>query len=208
MSPSGTASIWAATAGSTRCCRPCTSPRRAATSPPKPTWPPSAPSTRPPESPPHPQAAARQRRHPAPVGRPPTAKLSHPEPLQPDNPNGRLTKEPRVHLRHRQAPHPGHQGVPAPRPRDWRWRSNSSSPPSNGGVPSTPPTWSPWSALARGSRTASSSNDPTHQEAISKPRDQGGHETGRHVGQRELPVRFGCLTGGVHGRTQICRVGR
>jgi transposase len=30
--PSGTGSIWAATAGSTRCCIPCTSPRRAAAS--------------------------------------------------------------------------------------------------------------------------------------------------------------------------------
>jgi transposase len=49
-----------------------------------------------PRSPPRPQAAARQRRHPAHVGRPPTAKVSHPEPLQPDNPKGRLTKEPRV----------------------------------------------------------------------------------------------------------------
>jgi hypothetical protein len=33
---------------------------------------------------------------------------------------------------------------------------------------STQPTWSPWSALARGSRTGSSSNDPTTQEVISK----------------------------------------
>jgi hypothetical protein len=56
--------------------------------------------------------------------------------------------------------------------------------------------------------TASSSNDPTNQEAISKPRDQGGHETGRHVGPRELPARFGCLTGWEHGRAQTCRVGR
>jgi hypothetical protein len=28
-------------------------------------------------------------------------------------------------------------------------------------------------------------NDPTDREVISKPRDQGGHETGRHVDQRE-----------------------
>jgi hypothetical protein len=62
------------------------------------------------------------------------------------------------------------------------------------GARSTHPTWSPWSALARGSRTASSSNDPTNQEAIIKPRDEGGHETGRDVGQRKLPVTFGCLT--------------
>jgi hypothetical protein len=31
----------------------------------------------------------------------------------------------------------------------------------------------------------------------SKPRDRGGHETGRHVG-RNFRVSFGCLTGGVH----------
>jgi transposase len=49
--PSGTASIWAATAGSTRCCTPCPSPRRAATSPPRIMWLPSAPRTRPPEKP-------------------------------------------------------------------------------------------------------------------------------------------------------------
>jgi hypothetical protein len=49
------------------------------------------------------------------------------------------------------------------------------------------PTWSRWSAPARGSRAASSSNDPTNQEVISRPRDQGGHETSRHVCQRELP---------------------
>jgi hypothetical protein len=53
---------------------------------------------------------------------------------------------------------------------------------------STHPTWSPWSALARGSRTANSSNDPTNREVISKPRDRGGHETGRHVGQRNFRV--------------------
>jgi putative transposase len=76
---------------------------------------------------------------------------------------------------------------PAPAPPAWRWPSSSSSPPRPAGARSTHPTWSPWSAPARGSRTASSSNDPANQEAISKPRDQGGHETGRHVGQRELP---------------------
>jgi hypothetical protein len=48
------------------------------------------------------------------------------------------------------------------------------------------PTWSRWSAPARGSRTVSSSNDPTNQEVISKPRDHRGHETGRYV-------RFGLL---------------
>jgi hypothetical protein len=40
-----------------------------------------------------------------------------------------------------------------------------------------------------------SSNDPTNQEVISKPRDQGGHETGRHVGQRTLPGRVRLLDG-------------
>src|SRR5262245_30004515 len=49
---------------------------------------------------------------------------------------------------------------------------------------------------ARGSRTASSSNDPTNQEAISKPRDQGGHETGRPVGQWNFRSSSAiCLTG-------------
>jgi hypothetical protein len=70
------------------------------------------------------------------------------------------------------------------------------------------PTWSPWSAPARRSRTANSSNDPTNQEVISEPRNQGGHETGRHVGQRELPGQVCLLDGGMHGRTQTCRVGR
>ncbi len=69
--------------------------------------------------------------------------------------------------------------------------------------------WSPWSAPARGSRTASSSKDPTNQEVIGKPRDQGGHETGRHVGQQEPRGQVRLLDGvGVHGRTQTCRVGR
>jgi len=42
---------------------------------------------------------------------------------------------------------------------------------------------------------------PTNREVIAKPRDQGGHETGRHVGQRELSgqVRLldvvGCMDG-------------
>ena len=31
--------------------------------------------------------------------------------------------------------------------------------------------------------------------AISKARDEGCRDTGRHVCQLELPVRFGCLTG-------------
>jgi putative transposase len=42
---------------------------------------------------------------------------------------------------------------------------------------------------------ANSSNDPTNREVISKPRDQGGHETGRHVGQRELPGQVRLLDG-------------
>ena len=50
------------------------------------------------------------------------------------------------------------------------------------------------------SRTANSSNDPTNHKVISKPRDQGGHETGRHVAQRELPGQVRLLDG-VHGRT-------
>jgi ribosomal protein S18 acetylase RimI-like enzyme len=51
-----------------------------------------------PRSSPRPQAAARQRRHPAHVGRPPTANVSHRERLQPNTTEGRLTKEPRVDL--------------------------------------------------------------------------------------------------------------
>src|SRR5262245_23910688 len=59
--------------------------------------------------------------------------------------------------------------------------------------------------LARRSGTASSSNGPANQEAISKPRDQGGHETGR----RELPVRSGCLTGrGMDGLRRAGWAGR
>jgi len=58
------------------------------------------------------------------------------------------------------------------------------------------------------SENGTSPNDPANREVISKPHDQGGHETGRHVG-RNFRVSFGCLTGvGVHGRTQVCRVGR
>jgi hypothetical protein len=53
----------------------------------------------------------------------------------------------------------------------WRWRSSSSSPPSNGGVPSTHPTSSLSSGPEPGSRRASWSNDPTNQEAISKSHD-------------------------------------
>ena len=53
----------------------------------------------------------------------------------------------------------------------WRWRSSSSSPPSNGGVPSTHPTSSLSSGPEPGSRRASWSNVPTNQEAISKSHD-------------------------------------
>ena len=70
------------------------------------------------------------------------------------------------------------------------------------------PHWSPWSAPARGSRTASSSNDAANQEVISKPRDQGGHKTGQYVGHRELPGQVRLLDGVGHGWTQTCRVGR
>jgi hypothetical protein len=38
-------------------------------------------------------------------------------------------------------------------------------------------------------------NDPTNREVISKPGDQGGHEIGRHVGQRELPGQVRLLDG-------------
>ena len=53
----------------------------------------------------------------------------------------------------------------------WQWRSSSSSPPSNGGVPSTRPTSSLSSGPEPGSRRASWSNVPTNQEAISKSHD-------------------------------------
>ena len=78
------------------------------------------------------------------------------------------------------------RGDPAPAPQASPRPSSSSSPHKPAGARSTHPTWSPWSAPARSSRTASSSNDPTNQEVISKPRDQGGHETGRHVGHRDF----------------------
>jgi hypothetical protein len=79
-------------------------------------------------------------------------------------------------------------------PPAWRWPSNSLNPVRPTGARSTHPTWWPWSAPARSSRTANSSNGRTNQVVISKPRDQGGHQTGRHVG-RNFRVRFGCLTG-------------
>jgi hypothetical protein len=56
---------------------------------------------------------------------------------------------------------------PVPAPPAWRWPASSSSPPSTAGARSMRPTWSRWSAPARGSTAASSSNDPTNQEVIS-----------------------------------------
>jgi hypothetical protein len=44
------------------------------------------------------------------MGRPPIAKVLHPERLQPDNTKGRLTKERRVHLLHGPAQDPGDKG--------------------------------------------------------------------------------------------------
>ena len=40
-----------------------------------------------------------------------------------------------------------------------------------------------------------SSNVPTNREVISKPRHQGGHETGGMSVSGNFRVRFGCLTG-------------
>ena len=65
-------------------------------------------------------------------------------------------------------------GLQAPRR---RWRSSSSSPPSNGGVPSTHPTSSLSSGPEPGSRRASWSNVPTNQEAISKSHDTPTHRS-------------------------------
>jgi putative transposase len=48
-------------------------------------------------------------------------------------------------------------------------RSNSSNPPKPAGARSTPHIWSPSSAPEPNSRTANSSNDPTHQEVTLKP---------------------------------------
>jgi hypothetical protein len=56
-------------------------------------------------------------------------------------------------------------------PKCRRWPSSLSSPPSNGGVPSTHPTSSLSSGPEPGSRRASWSNVPTNQEAISKSHD-------------------------------------
>jgi len=55
---------------------------------------------------------------------------------------------------------------PARGPPGSRWRSNSSSRHRTAGVPSIPPTSSRWSEPARSSRTVSSSNDPTNQQAV------------------------------------------
>jgi Transposase IS116/IS110/IS902 family len=59
------------------------------------------------------QATARQRRHPTHVGRPPTANIRSRARLQPDNTQGRLTKEPRAHLR--RDPPPGEGDRPPTR---------------------------------------------------------------------------------------------
>ena len=76
-------------------------------------------------------------------------------------------------LRHRPAPTTGSPRAPAAAPPAWRWPSNSSNQPSNGGGWSTHLTWSPSSAPAPSSSTANSSNDPTtkiNKEVISKQR--------------------------------------
>jgi hypothetical protein len=66
---------------------------------------------------------------------------------------------------------------PARGPPESRWRSSSSSPHEPAGAPSTPSTSWPWSAQAPRSRKASSSNDPTNQEVISKSRDTPIHRS-------------------------------
>ena len=87
--------------------------------------------------------------------------------------------------------------------------SSSSRSPGPAGSRSMRPTWSRWSAPARGSRAASSSNHPTNQEVISKPRDQAAAMIPVRISVGwNIRVRFTCLTGGVHGRTQTCKVGR
>jgi hypothetical protein len=63
--------------------------------------------------------------------------------------------------------------------------SSSSSPPRPTGARSTHPPGRPGPRRREVRERQNSSNDPTNQEVISKPRDQGGHEAGRHVGQRE-----------------------
>jgi hypothetical protein len=57
------------------------------------------------------------------------------------------------------------------------------------------PTGSPWSALARGPGTASSPDDPSNQEVISKPRDQGAMRAAGIPVSGNFRVRSGCLTG-------------
>lgn len=98
-------------------------------------------------------------------------------------PVSRGSQQRRTHRRNRLARTPGRlrssypqrgsflSRAGAPVPPASRWRSSSSSPLRPAGGPLNAPTWSPWSAPVPGSTTASSSNGPTHQEVIIKPRD-------------------------------------
>ncbi len=71
----------------------------------------------------------------------------------------------------------GSPRVQDPGPPASRWRTSSSSPPRPAGVRSTHPTSLPWSAPARPSRTASSSNAPTSQEVTLTPHDSAIHRS-------------------------------
>ena len=83
----------------------------------------------------------------------------------------------------------GSPKAPAPAPPASRWRSSSSSPRNATGAPSTPPTWSPSSAPAPPSRTASSSNaTTTRREATNSP-----HDTPIHRSSRRTPAALGTV---------------
>ncbi len=83
----------------------------------------------------------------------------------------------------------GSPKAPAPAPPASRWRSSSSSPRNATGAPSTPPTWSPSSAPAPPSRTASSSNaTTTRREATNSP-----HDTPIHRSSRRTPAAVGTV---------------